>query len=50
MLIGAANVSGEHLQDHAVLGCFARWIDQFGKWDGLNFDLALAQVNNTAIS
>src|SRR6218665_3254873 len=49
MLVRSANVGAQHLQDHAMLGAATRRVDQFGKGDRLHLDLALAQINDTAI-
>jgi hypothetical protein len=50
MLVAAADVRHDDLQNHAVLGFFATRIHQFGIVDIANLDLAGLDVNNTTIA
>src|SRR5690606_12328774 len=50
VLVGAADIGGKNLEDDAVIGLFAPGVDQFGKGNGLDFDLAWLDVSHTSVT
>ena len=49
VLVGTADVGGQHPQNHAVLCRLAQRVDEFGERDGLHLDLAVAYVYDTSV-
>jgi hypothetical protein len=49
MLIGAADVGGDDLEDDGVIDLPAGGIFKFGIVDGLNFDVIWTEKNDSAI-
>jgi len=50
VLVGAADVGGDHAQDDAVLNLPATGVLHFGIVDFLYFDLAVAEIHDTTIT
>jgi hypothetical protein len=50
VLVGAADVGREDLEDHAVADFFAVRIFQFGEGNGSNFDQALLDVHDASVA
>ncbi|MNV94259.1 hypothetical protein D3C71_1890390 [compost metagenome] len=50
VLVGAADVGGDHLQDHAVLDLLAAWVLHFRVVDLLHLDLAGAEIYHSTIA
>ncbi|MNN56279.1 hypothetical protein D3C81_1711990 [compost metagenome] len=50
VLVGAADVGGDHLEDHAVLDFLAAWVLHFRVVDFLHLDLARAEIHHSTIA
>ncbi|MNV66228.1 hypothetical protein D3C71_1589720 [compost metagenome] len=50
MLVGAADIGGNHAQDHAMVNALAARVFHFWIGDGLHLDLACAEIHDTTIT
>ena len=50
VLVGAADIGGQYLEDDAVVGLLTRRSDQLGKRDGLHFDFTWPDIGYASIS